>query len=118
MSYTTVQSDLLLTDDISTLLNDATIAPLLSSMSTLGMDEPTDKGDLEDEIPNGAAMDNHKPDISLVYLPPSNSNVLPVSYLWHQCVVFMEMKKKAEDGPFGIDYCNAQKAEGGPLEPP
>ena len=123
VSYTTVQSDLLLTDDISTLDNDATIAPLPGSTCTLGVDEPTneedlEEEDLEDEIRNSAAMDNRKPDISLIDLPPSNSNVLPVNYLWRQCAVFMEMKKKAEDGPLGSDVRNARKAEGDDLERP
>lgn len=64
----------------------------------------------EDEILEEAVMDDRKPDISLIDLPPSEA-VSP-AYLWRQCAVFLEMKKSASDGPLGCDVRNARLPEG------
>lgn len=61
-------------------------------------------------------MDDRKPDISLIDLP--HSNTVPAEYLWRQCVVLMEMKKDAEDGPLGSDTLNAQLPEDTPPTAP
>jgi len=85
-------------------VDDAAVAPLLDGTTTLDTDEPTDEGDSEDETPEDAAMDDRKPDISLIDLP--HSGVVPAEYLWRQCAVFMEVKKNTRDGPLGNDIQN------------
>jgi hypothetical protein len=61
-------------------------------------------------------MDDRKPDISLIDLP--HSETVPTEYLWRQCAVFMEIKKRAQDGPLGNDISNARLPEGAPVVAP
>ena len=103
-------------DDIPTLVDDATVTPLLDGTTTLDMSEYPNEEDLEDGTPEEAIMDDRKPDISLIDLP--HSDVVPAEYLWRQCAVFMEIKKNSRDGPLGNDVLNAGLPEGAPVVTP
>ena len=92
-------------------VGDATATQLLSEATTSNMDNEEDPGN---ETPEGAAMDDRKPDISLIDLHHSD-DVAPSEYLWRQCAVFMEIKKSAADGPLGMDTANALRPDGEPV---
>ena len=72
------------------------------------------KRDPEEEEPEEAAMDDRKPDLSLIDLPPSGK--LPREYLWRQCAIFMEIKRHASDGPLIEDAKNAGLPEDSVVE--
>ena len=113
VSYMRVQSHSLLTETLFPPVDDTTVAPLVDGTTTLDPDGPPDPEDFEDETLDEAAMDDRKPDISLIDLP--DSDVAPTQYLWRQCAVFIEMKKDARDGPLGNDIRNTKLAEGEPV---
>ena len=98
-------------DAFSAPIGDVTSIPLLSEATALNMDDEEEPGD---EIPEGTTMDDRKPDISLIDIPHSDK-VVSSEYLWRQCAVFMEMKKRAGDGPLGTDTANALQADGEPV---
>ena len=102
-------------DDISTSVFHATVTPPLDGTTAPNTVEPPNE-EAEDEAPEEAAMDDRKPDISLIDLP--ESDVVPAEHLWRQCAVFMEMKKNADDGPLGNDTLNAKLPEGAPVMMP
>jgi hypothetical protein len=105
-------------DDTSIPVDDATAASLFDGTASLDTDDPSNEEDLEDEdeTPEDATMDDRKPDISLIDLP--HSETVPTEYLWRQCAVFMEIKKRAQDGPLGNDIPNARLPEGVPVVAP
>ena len=84
---------------------------LLRGATTLNMDNEEDPAD---ETPEDAAMDDRKPDISLIDLSHSDG-VAASESLWRQCAVFMEMKKSAADGPLGMDTANGLRPDGEPV---
>jgi len=62
----------------------------------------------EDKLPDEAAMDDNRPDISLIDLP--HSDVVPTEYLWRLCAAFMAVKKSALYGPLSNDpQCTAAR---------
>ena len=70
-----------------------------------------------DDVPDGAIMDDRKPDISLIDLPCPDVDP-PPEILWRQCALFMEMKKNVRDGPLGKDTLNARLPEGSAVANP